>query len=86
MGQGLINVELDHPPQARVADTDDAGYGQQGHLPNQSQGRLLEQQGEPATFAGPWSLDASGPMIGAVHPRHTPGDVAVILEDVEVAR
>jgi hypothetical protein len=24
-------------------------------------------------------------MVGAVHPRHTPGDVTAILEDVEVA-
>ena len=84
-GKGLGYIVMDHPPQALVADADDAGRGQHRHLPQQGHGRLLEQQSEAAALPSPRRLDPPGPMVWAIHPRYTPDDVAVILEDVEVS-
>ena len=50
-----------------------------------SGGRLLEQQGELAPFAGPGHLDPPDIVLRAADPGDGSGDEAVVLEKVEMA-
>jgi hypothetical protein len=80
----LRHVVLDDAPQALVGDADDAGGGQHRHLAHQHERGLLEQKREPAALARPRHLDAQHAVLGALGARHLGGDVAVMLEEVEV--
>jgi hypothetical protein len=75
---------LDDAPEPLVGDTDDAGGGCDRHLARQHERGLLEQKREPAAFTRPRHLDAQHAVLGAVGARHLGGDVAVVLEEVEV--
>ena len=59
--------------------------GPDRHLAYQHQGRLLKQQGEAAALTGPRHGDPQHAMLGAVGARHLGRDVAVVLEEVQVA-
>ena len=83
-GDGLADIVLDDAPQALIGDADDAGGGQHRHLARQDHRRLLEQEGEPASLARPRHLDALDPVIGAIRARHLGGDVAMVLEEIQM--
>ena len=84
-GNSLGHIVTDHPPQACVADADDAGRGQNRHLSHQGHGRLLEQQSEAAALPSPRRLGPLDPVVGAIHPGQPGGDIAVMLEEIEMA-
>jgi len=84
-GKSLGHIVVNHPPQARVADADDAGRGQNRHLSHQGHGGLLEQQSEAAALPSPRRLDPFDTVVGAVHPGQPGGDIAMMLEEIEVA-
>lgn len=80
----LADIVLDDTPQPLVGDLDNACHRQDRHLADQRQRRLLEQQCERAAFPRPRHADPKHPVIGAVCARHLGGDVAVVLEEVEM--
>ena len=84
-GKSLGYVVMDHPPKAGVADAYDAGRGQNRHLSHQGHGGLLEQQSEAAALPSPRRLDPLDPVVGAIDPGEPSGDIAVMLEEIEMA-
>ena len=85
LGHGGFDVVQDNAPQLLVAHPQDAGRGQHRHLPGQHQGRLLKQQGELAPFAGPGHLDPPDIVLRTPDSGDRGGDVAMVLEEVEMA-
>src|SRR5512134_3191980 len=80
----LGDVVLDDAPQALIGDADDASGGEHRHLAHQHECGLLEQEREAAALARPWHRDPQHPVFRAVGARHLGGDVAVMLEEVEM--
>jgi hypothetical protein len=79
------DIVLDDAPQPLVGDLDDAGGGQHRHLAHQHQGRLLEQQSEATALACPRGGHPQHAVLAAVCARDLGGDVAMVLEEVQMA-
>ena len=84
-GHGLPDIVLDDAPQPLVGDANDARGGEDWHLARQDHRRLLEQEREPAALARPRHLDPLDPMLGTIGARHLGRDVAMVLEEIQMA-
>ena len=82
--QRSSNVVSDDPPQPLIGDTHLSRRSQHRHFARQHQRRLLEQQGKAAPLPRPRHPDPLDPMLRAVRPRHSCGDVAVVLKKVQM--
>jgi hypothetical protein len=82
---GAADIMPDDAPQALISDLDDAGGGQHRHLAHQHQGCLLEQQSEVTALAGPGGGHPQHAVLGAIRAWQLRGDVAVMLEKVQMA-
>ena len=72
-------------PQPLIGHLHDTGCRQDRHLPHQRHGGLLEKQGELAALACPWNFNAFHSVLRTVGAGHGGSDVAVMLEEVEMA-
>jgi hypothetical protein len=79
------DIVLDVAPQPLVGDLDDTGGGHQRHLANQHQGRLLEQQSEATALPSPRGSHPQHAVLVAVCAWDLGGDVAMVLEKVQMA-
>ncbi|GAB6110488.1 hypothetical protein JCM14713_02460 [Desulfomicrobium salsuginis] len=71
-------------PQAGIRYLDVTRDGIDRHFSNEAHDNLLEKEGKTAAFPGPWGFDASDSMLGAIDPRQSGCEVAVMLEEVEM--
>ncbi len=80
----LLNRGPSWRQRSRPQPVNQAGGGQHRHLAREHQGRLLEQEREPAALARPGHLDPLHAVLGASRARHLGGDGAMVLGEVQM--
>ena len=84
---GQIDGDIvgDDTPQFLVLNPDNPGSSQHRHLPHQGQGHLFEEQRELAALSCPGNLYSLDAMVLAADAGHRGGDIAMVLEEIEMA-